>query len=366
MSDGSPGGRGVWARELGAPLFALGVSLLLGAVMIALRGVNPLAAYGTLLSGALGSVSRLTETLIIVNPLVLTALSFSLAFRAGLFNIGAEGQLQVGAIAATVVGLFPLSGSAWVMIPLAVVVAFAAGGLWGGIAGVLKTRLKLHEIVSTIMLNFIAINGVKYVAEDLLQEPSGFFPQTADIAEALQLPILVAKTRLHLGVIFTLACVAGAYLLVRRSTLGYALRMVGAGPEAARYGGIRVERTILWAMLLSGGFAGLAGLGEIAGLHHNLQHGFSPQYGYTGIAVALLARLHPVAILFSAFLFGIFEQGAGAMERVHHIPAPLVTILMGTIILFILTADFWRGWRRKGTPGTATQEIPPVAPEGPA
>ncbi len=348
MSSGSSGGRREGSglgREIVAPILALSASLLLGAVIIALQGINPLAAYGALLSGALGSVNRLTETLIIANPLALTALSFAVAFRAGLFNIGAEGQLQAGAIAATVVGLYPLFGSSLVKIPLAVVAAFAAGAVWGGIAGVLKTRLRVHEIVSTIMLNFIAINAVKYLAEDLLQEPTGEFPQTEDIAEAVQFPSLFPPTRLHLGVLFTLICVAGAYVLIRRSTLGYALRMVGGNPEAARYGGIRVERTVLWAMFLSGGVAGLAGLGEIAGLHHNLQHGFSPQYGYTGIAVALLARAHPVAILLSAFLFGIFEQGAGAMERIHHVPAPLVTILMGMIILFILAADLWRGRR---------------------
>ncbi|MFQ5914207.1 MAG: ABC transporter permease [Nitrospinota bacterium] len=342
MSLGGPGARSGLAREVGAPLLALLVSLLLGAVIIGLQGVNPLAAYGTLLSGALGSVNRLTETLVIANPLVLTALAFALAFRAGLFNIGAEGQLQMGAIAAAVVGLFPLSSAPWVMIPFSVAVAFASGALWGAVAGVLKTRLKVHEIVSTIMLNFVAINFVKYLAEDLLQEPTGSFPQTEDIAEAMMFPSLLPPTRLHLGMVFTLLCVAAAYLLIRRSTLGYAMRMVGGNPEAARSGGIRVERTVLWAMLLSGGIGGLAGLGEIAGLHHNLQHGFSPHYGFTGIAVALLARSHPVAIVFSAFLFGAFEQGAGALERSHHVPAPLVTILMGTIILFILAADLWR------------------------
>lgn len=355
MSVGSAGRRRRMAREGGLPALALLVSLALGAAIIALQGVNPLAAYGSLLSGSLGSANRLTETLIIANPLVLTALAFALAFRAGLFNVGAEGQLQGGAIAVTVVGLFAPSGSPWVMIPLSAAAAFGAGALWGAVAGILKTRLRVHEIVSTIMLNFIALNGVKFLAENLLQEPTGSFPQTPDIVEAARLPSLLPPSRLHLGVVLTLACVLGAYVLIRWSTAGYAMRMVGGNPEAARYGGIHVERTVLWAMALSGGVGGLAGWGEIAGLHHNLQHGFSPHYGYTGIAVALLARSHPLAIVLSAFLFGVFEQGAGAMERVHHVPAPVVTILMGTIILFILAADLWR----ERTGGKARRRVRP-------
>ena len=317
-----------------ALLVAIAVALL--AVLLALGGYDVSLALGALWRGSVGSSYAITSaTLVRATPLLLAGLAVALAFRAGVWNIGAEGQLLIGATAAVAIASLPLPGA--VRIALALVAACAAGALWSAPAAILRRRGVL-EVISTIMLNFVAINLVGFIVRGPLQEPTHAYPQSSALPLEARLP-RVPGTRLHLGVGIAALAAVLLWVLLTRTAWGFRVRAVGANARAAAMAGmIDVPRTTLSAFLVSGALAGLAGGIEVTGVTFALYEGLSPGYGYTAIAVALLARLDPLLVVPSAFLFGALEAGATAMQRDAAVPAALVSVVEGSLVLLVLAA----------------------------
>jgi simple sugar transport system permease protein len=304
-------------------------------------GYDPLQAAAAMWSGAFGTRDAfLSITLVRSVPFILTGLAVALAFRAGVWNIGAEGQLYAGAIAAAWVGLEGGAMPAWILVPAVLAAAGAAGALWALVPALMKLRLGVGEVITTILMNFVAINLAAYLVHGPLQEPRGVFPQTDAIVEAARLQSLIAGTRLHVG--FALAVLLAAVLAAffRWARLGFRVRAVGASSRAAWVAGrIDAGVVVLASFLASGALAGLAGGVEVAGLTYALYEGLSPGWGYTAIAVALLAALNPVAVVGTAVLFGALEAGAGAMQREAGIPAVWVIAVEALVILAVLATD---------------------------
>jgi general nucleoside transport system permease protein len=332
------------AGRIGAaarPLASAAVALAIAAAVIAALGFPAGAALRALAVGSFGSGAALTATLLKTAPLLLTGLSVALAFRCGVWNIGAEGQLLAGALAATAIATRAAPAApAFVLVPLVVVAGAAAAAALGALAGWLRATRGVSEVISTILLNFIAIQAVAWAVTGPLQEAGGAYPQSDAFPAAARLP---AIGRLHSGVWAALAAAAALAWLLFRTPLGFRLRAVGHSPVAARFAGIPPERYGVAALAIAGALAGAAGAFEVAGVSGRLYQGLSPGYGYTAIAVALLARLHPIAVVPSALFFGALEAGAGAMQREAGIPAVATEVVQGVVIL--LSVSFALGRR---------------------
>ena len=324
------------------PVLAVVTALAVGGVAIALAGRDPFLAYEALWEGAFGSPRALSETLVWATPYVFTGLAVALAFQGGLFNIGAEGQLAVGALVAAWLG-YALPGlvggplPAVVHLPLALFGGALAGAGWGAIPGWLKARTGAHEVINTIMLNYVALLAVSYLLNGPLRDPNplNVSARTPEIALAARLPRLDADLRLHAGMLLALVAVAAVWWLLYRTPWGFAIRTVGANPHAARYAGMPVGGLLIGTLALSGGLAGLAGAVEVAGLHHRHELGFSLGYGFDAIAIALLARAHPLGVVPAALLLGGLRNGAARMQFLAGVPVDLVTVLEGLILLFV-------------------------------
>ena len=333
------------ALGLALPLLGLLISLAIGAVLLAVSGADPLVAYRALLMGAFGNWHNIIETLAKTAPILFVALGVTFAFRASTWNIGAEGQLQMGAVGATLAGLalrsFGPSLPTAVGVPVIVLAGFAGGGLYAGVAGLLKAKWDVNEVITTIMMNFVGILFVEYLAFGPLRDPEAFGqPFSPYIAEASQLPRLIPRTHLHLGVVLAFVTAIIVYLVLWKTTVGYKVRAVGANPLAAKHAGINVTSTVFVAMVVSGGIAGLAGMGEIAGLHYRLLTSFSPKYGSAGTIVALLGDLHPFAVVPAAILFGGLLTGGDAMARTVQVSTSIITVIQGLMVLFVLGSQF--------------------------
>jgi general nucleoside transport system permease protein len=320
--------------------------------LLAATGFDVARAFAALLRGSVGSWYAIgSGTLIRATPLILTGLAVAVAFRAGVFNIGAEGQFVMGAIAATAVALVAGALPSPVALAFVLVAGALAGGAWASIAAVLRARFHVLEVISTIMLNFVAGFAVSYLVRGPLQEHTRVYPQTETIGVATRLPRLASGTRLHAG--FLIACVACAVLwwYVRYTAGGFRLRAVGANPSAARSAGqIDVTRVASGAFVASGALAGLAGAIEVSGVTYALYENISPGYGYTAIAVALLARLDAFGVLATGIMFGALEAGAAAMQRDAGVPSVLVTVIEACVVLAFVAL----GRARIAGRGTAT------------
>jgi general nucleoside transport system permease protein len=350
------------------PLLAVATALVVGAVVILLAGHDPLLAYEGLWEGAFGSPRALSETLVWTIPYLFTGLAVAFAFQGGLFNIGAEGQLAMGAVAAAWLG-YALPGivgvplPAVIHLPIVLLGGVLAGALWGAIPGWLKARTGAHEVINTIMLNYVALLAVSYLLSSPLRDPnqSNVISRTPEIALAARLPRLDADLRVHAGLLIALAAVAAVWWLLYRTPAGFAIRTVGANPDAARYAGMPVSWLMVITLALSGGLAGLAGAVEVAGLHYRHELGFSQNYGFDAISIALLGRAHPLGVVPAALLLGALRNGATRMQFLAGVPADVVVVLEGLILLFIAaevlirrlyhlppagpTLAFTRGWR---------------------
>ncbi len=322
-------------QQLILPVGAIFMALLVGAFFILAIGKNPITAYIALLKGAFGDVYSIGETLENTTPLILTGLAVAFAFRAKLFNIGAEGQFLIGALAATWVGTNLALPSA-VHIPLVLLAGILAGGLWGGFAGLLKAVRGVHEVISTIMLNFIAIFFISYMVTGPMKEPSALdIPQTARIAETAQLMKIMPPSRLSSGIIFALLAAAFIWWLLWKTTVGYEVRAVGLNFFAAEFAGIKPNYNMFLAMLISGGLAGLGGAIIISGLFLRFQHGFEPGYGFTAIAVSLVGGNNPPGVVLAALLFATLSQGALGMQNVAGVPQDIVLVIQALVIFFV-------------------------------
>ncbi|MFL5732090.1 MAG: ABC transporter permease [Chloroflexia bacterium] len=328
------------------PVVSVLGALLLGALLLLLSGHDPLAVYGAMLSGAFGSVNGLAETLVKTIPLLLTSLGVSIAFRMQLWNIGAEGQLHLGAIAATGTALYLLPGApAFVIVPAMVLAGAIGGALWALIPGALKAYFQVNEIITSLMLNYVAILFAEYLVYGPWKNPQGFgFPGTPPLPDAAWLPRL-APTRVHLGLLFGLIAAALLFVILRRTWWGYEIRVIGENQRAARYAGIDIVRNILLVMALSGALAGIAGMSEVAGVAHQLQRNLSPGYGYTAIIVAWLARLNPWAIVVVSFLFAGLLVGGDQLQISMGLPAAIAPMLQGTILFFLLGGEVLARYR---------------------
>lgn len=323
------------------PFFAVLTALIIGAFIIRFAAdSSPIAAYVALWQGSFGNVSAVANTLLKSTPYIIAGLAVGLGFKAGLFNIGAEGQLYAGGVLAVIVATNPLfTGLPGVVHILAAIVAGFIGGLiWGAIPGILKARTGAHEVINTIMMNFIAIRLTDWMIKSrdplILLDPTASTPRTPYIPASAELPTIFG-TPLHLGIALAVILVFAVHWLLFRTTIGFELRTVGASPDASRYAGISVSRNIVLAMALSGGIAGLAGAGEVLGLQHYLSPDFFANIGFDSIAVALLANSNPIAMIPAGILWGALLNGAGLMQIRADLSIDLVKIIQALIIMFV-------------------------------
>jgi len=322
--------------------------------------ILPLTAYAALVQGAIGSFNAIVDTLVSTTPLVLGGLSVAFAFKAGLFNIGAQGQFLLGALGAVAMGVAVAASPSWMAIPLALAAGMLAGALWGFIPGLLKAVSGAHEVVTTIMLNYVAISVLAAVVSGPLNVPGAPSPITPDVGNAA-FPILIGRGG-HLGLLIALAAVGIVAWVLYRTTFGFEVRTVGANPDAARYAGMRPRVLIVVTMSICGLLAGLAGTGDVLGTQHHVTSSYGTTVGFDSIAVALLGRSNPVGVLFASLLFGAMRSGASLMQISAGIPAQLVDVLQATILLcLVATPVLQRVLSLRGTksgidaPGTFTK-----------
>ena len=341
-----PRHNGIAWRMAIAPFIAVLASLAICSILIAWAGASIPQAYTLLIKGAAGSAFTLNETLTRSIPLILTGLAAAVAFRAKFFNIGGEGQLYAGALAATYFGTGLLPWPAILLVPSLIFFGAIAGGLLLLVPVLLKTRFQVDEVVTTLLLNFVVLLFVSYLIEGPWRDPMAMgWPQAAPITDDGLLPRLFGKGRLHGGLILAIAAAIAVWFLIRFTRQGFAIRATGHSPRAARFLGFPVNRTIIVTAMLSGGLAGMAGVSEVAGLKGYLTLDLSPGFGYTGIAVAMLAQLHPLAVIPSAiFLSGIYV-GADSMSRAVNIPAYIADVIVGVSVLAILVTVMLANYR---------------------
>lgn len=354
------------------PVFATLTALLLGAVMLLFLGVNPIEAYAALWDGAFGSSNAFAETLVKATPLLLVALGICISFRGDVINIGGEGQMIVGAIFATWVGLTFTDLPGWLVIVLALLAGFLGGAVWGGIPGVLKAYFRVNEILSTVMMNAIAVQLMNYLLRGPMIDPSqaqlaSKIPQTAALLDIFRLPRLV-PTRLHLGALIAVILAILVYILLWRTTLGYRIRAVGQNPSAARYAGIKVQRYMVLALLLSGAFSGLAGATQVYGVNYRMitdgsASGFTGSAGFNGIVAALFGQLHPLWSIPASILFGALLVGANKMQRMVQVPSALVIALNGLVVVFVVSSEIWRRRRQRQRLAVSGSEEEPPPPQ---
>ena len=324
------------------PVLAVFTALVLGAVIIVFAGGNPLAAYLGLFQGAFGSARALSETTVWATPYIFAGLAVALAFKGGLFNIGAEGQLAFGAVASAWVGyrLPELLGTELptiVHLPLAVGAGMLAGGLWGAIPGWLKARTGAHEVINTIMMNYIALNLTSFLLTGPMRDPNplNVISRTPQIAASARFPVISTGLRLHWGFVMALAVAGLVWWVLEKTTLGFEIRTSGANPDAARYAGVNVRLTIVLTMLLSGVLAGLAGASEVTALNYRHELGFAIGYGFDAIAIALLGKTHPLGVVLASLLFGALRNGATRMQFLTQIPVDVISVIQALILLFV-------------------------------
>jgi len=326
------------------PVISVFLALVVGAIFIYVTGNDPVKIYQTMLKGAFGSKYGISETVVKAIPLILTGLAVSIAFKMQLWNIGAEGQLYMGAWAAAYVALFMPDLPGFLVLPTMFLFGFLGGAIWALIPAIPRALIGVNETITTLLLNYVAILWFGYFVYGPWRDPKGFnFPLSAAFPEAARLPSMF-DTRVHYGLIIGLVAVVIIYIMLKHTKWGYEIRVIGESPNAARYAGMNIVRNILLVMILSGGLAGIAGMSEVAGLTHRLQPTISPGYGYTAIIIAWLAKLNPFAILLVSFLFGGLLVGGYSVQTLG-LPAATAYMLQGLILFFVLGGELFNRYR---------------------
>lgn len=330
------------------PFVSVFLALLVCGIFIAANGMNPFPVYKKMFMGAFGTSYGLTETLVKTIPLLLCGLGVAIAYRISVWNIGAEGQFAAGAMAATAVTIYLPDMPSLLVIPTMIVFSIAAGGIWGLLTAIPRTYFQVNELVTSLMLNYVALLAMDYFVFGPWKDPDGMnFPGTKVFTAAQSLPVF-QDTRLHLGLLFGVIAIALYGFFMKYTRSGYELRLIGANPEAARNAGIRISRHILLVMLISGGLAGLAGMAEVSGVTHRLMYGISPGYGYTAIIVAWLAKLHPIGLVVSSFLFGGLIVGGFSVQTIG-LPSSISEMLQGAILFFLIAGGTLSKFRVRKT-----------------
>jgi general nucleoside transport system permease protein len=324
------------------PSLAIFTAVVLGGIIIASVKGNPFLAYYGLIQGSFGSARALSETAVWATPYILAGLAVALAFKGGLFNIGAEGQLAVGAVFAALIGYglpewLGRDIPAFIHLPLAIIIGMLMGALWAAIVGFLKAYTGGHEVINTIMMNYIALNTISFLLNGPMKDPNpnNVTARTPLIAESARMPVIFPGLRVHWGFVLALLVAYLVWWLLNKTTLGFEIRTVGANPDAAKYAGINVKRIIILTMALSGMLAGLAGTIEVTGLNYRHELGFSIGYGFDAIAIALLGRSHPLGVVLAAILFAAMRNGATRMQFLTQMPVDLISMLQALILLFV-------------------------------
>ena len=325
-----------WRARLASVAVPAGLALVVFAGVLLVFGKNPIKAYVDIFGSTLGTAYGLSETLVKMTPLVLTAVAVAVPARIWLINVGGEGQLYIGAIFATWGALTFGHLPAWLLLPLMVVLGFLGGGLWGLIAGVLRARGWVSETISTLLMNYVAILSLHYVVFGPWKDPEGVnYPQTAEFSRAATLPVL-GQSRVHLGLALGLLAVAVFAFLLSRTRWGLEMRAIGANADAARRNGLPVGRYVVALMFIGGGLAGLAGMCEVSAIQGRLRPSLSPGYGYTGFLISWMAGGHPLGILAAAFLLAVVTAGGDILQMTQAIPGSVVNILMAAILFVVL------------------------------
>ena len=330
--------------NLTLPILAILATLILCSGLIAIAGASVLEAYAALFSGAFGRRFNIIETVVKATPLVFTGLAVAVAFRAKFWNIGGEGQLLAGAMAAAFIGARE-GLPAPLLVPLMIAGGALAGALWAILPAFLRVRLKVDDVVATLMLNFIIFYAMMALLDGPWKDPLSGYPDSPDILFEAEYPMLWPGTRLHLGVLLAGLGAILTWFLITRTTLGFAIRAVGENPRAAAHAGISIGRVLLLSAAISGALAGLAGVGEVAGLHYQVMAGLSPGYGYTGIVVAMLARLNPLGVIPAAVFFAAVATGAETLSRQTGVPVFLADVIQGVSLLCMLVALLFTSYR---------------------
>lgn len=335
------------------PVASVVLSLIIGAIILLSFGLNPVAAYVALIQGSLIGPFNLVITILNAIPLIFTGLAVAFAFRCGLFNIGAEGQLYLGAIAAAWAGT-TLILPGYIHLPLVIVIGSLAGGMWALLPGILKAKTGAHEVITTMMMSYIGVLLTSFLVRNILRDPATALPVSREVKPTAEL-ITVDKLfflspgfgRLHIGFLLAILTALVVLYILKRTTMGYEIRAVGFNPYASEYGGISVARNVVLALFISGMLAGLAGTVEVLGVHHRFYDRFSSGYGFTGIAVALLAKNHPIGVIFAALLMGAIQAGGQKMQISANTPVDLIDVLQGVIIFLVAAEEIVKMIRRK-------------------
>lgn len=336
----------VWFRTL-IPFIAIVVTFIVTSLFIIWAKANPFTAYYYFLIAPLSNPVSAIEVLVKGTPLLLTGAAVTFAFASGYYNIGAEGQLLAGAIAAAGLGMVLGPLPALLNIPIMLIGGFAAGVLWALIPALLKVKLAVDEVVTTLLMNTIILFFISWLLNGYWRDPVSHQPQSATIAATTMFPKLVLRSRLHVGFIVAVLVIIIIYFVIKRTGLGLQMRSVGLGKDAARFSGVKVGRTMLIAALISGGIAGLAGVGEVAGIHFHLIREISPGYGYTGIIAATLGGLNPLGVGLAALFIGLIDTGAQTVSSAMGIPIYLGNVVQATLLLVTLSMFTLQNYRIK-------------------
>jgi ABC-type uncharacterized transport system permease subunit len=342
----------LWLRSL-IPVVSVLVTFLLTSGFVLAVGANPVEAAYYFLLDPLSNPVRLIEVLVKATPLLMTGAAVAFAFAGGYWNIGVEGQLYMGATVATAIGLQMHNFPAWIALPLIVIGGFLAGMAWAILPAFMKVRLKIDEVVTTLLLNYVAIYIVSAVLNGPWRDPVSQWPQSPEIAASAIFPRLIPRSRLHLGFILAILIIIGLWFVLSRTAFGLKMRAVGYNLEAARFSGIHVNRVVMIVALISGGIGGLAGASEVAGIHFHLIDALSPGYGYTGIIIATLGSLNAIGVAAAALFIGLVDTGSQTVSRALGVPAYLGDVLQATLLLvtlaMLLLQSYRISLRRKGS-----------------
>ncbi len=332
--------------EIVYQVVAILFAFIAGAAVLYVTGYSPVEAYAAMARGAFGDVFGIGQTLMQATPIIFTSIAFLVSYKAGLFNIGAEGQFLMGAIASAVVGIY-LEGLPWIIhAPLTLIAGMLAGGLWGLIPALLKTRFEAHEVITTMMLSYVAQFLTSYLVNYPFKAP-GWVSQTVRLPASAELARILPPTQLSAGIYIAVALVAVIWFLLKRTILGYELRAIGFNPTAAENAGIRINRGVIISLVISGAIAGLGGAVEIMGVHKRFIDGFSPGYGWDGLAVALVGGLNPVGSMLASILFGALRSGGMIMARSTGVPLDINILIQGLVILFVAAPALIRSLLRR-------------------
>ncbi len=328
-------------------IIAVAAAFIIGAIVLVVTGHGPLEAYGTMLIGAFGDIYGIGQTLTQATPILFTALAFLLSFKCGLFNLGAEGQLLIGGFFAAVVGISFNGLPAIIHLPLALLAGVLGGALWALIPAILKAKLGAHEVITTMMSSYVALYVTSYFVNYPFKAP-GWVSQTIPVAASAELPRLLPVTQLSAAFVLSIAASAATVYLLERTTIGYEIRAIGLNPAASENAGISTKKGIIFALAISGAIAGIGGAGEVLGVHRRFIDGFSPGYGWDGLAVALIGGLNPLGSIAAAILFGAIRSGGINMNVSTGVPLDIINMLQALVVLFVAAPKIFEYIKKKG------------------